>query len=64
MPLPDMLQKYGLTLAGVLLGALAGYLYYRFVGCSSGTCPITSNPVSSILYGAVSGGVLFNTLTT
>ena len=59
-----MLQKYGLTLAGLLLGALAGYLYYRLVGCSSGTCPITSNPVSSMLYGAVSGGVLFHTLTT
>ena len=36
-----------------LLGAGAGYLYYKFIGCAAGTCPITSNPWSSTLYGAV-----------
>jgi len=38
-----------------LLGAVGGYLYYRFVGCASGACPITSNPVISTLYGGVLG---------
>lgn len=37
------------------IGAGAGYLYYRFVGCPSGACPITSNPVISTIYGAVMG---------
>lgn len=55
-----MIEKYGLTILGVILGALAGYLYYHFVGCASGTCAITSNPFISTLYGAVLGGVLFN----
>jgi len=40
---------------GIVLGGVIGFLYYRFVGCSSGTCPITSNPFSSIIYGAVIG---------
>jgi hypothetical protein len=40
------------VLLGVLLGAAAGYAYYRFVGCSSGACPITSNPWISTAYGA------------
>jgi hypothetical protein len=46
------------TIMGVALGALAGYLYWKFVGCSSGTCAITSRPLNSTLYGAVMGGLL------
>ncbi len=45
---------------GIALGAMGGYLYYYFVGCASGTCAITSQPVNSTLYGAVMGGLLFN----
>ena len=36
-------------------GAVVGFLYYRFVGCQTGTCPITSNPIISTLYGALIG---------
>jgi hypothetical protein len=42
---------------GVALGAAAGFAYYRFVGCASGTCPITSNPWISTGYGAMMGGL-------
>lgn len=42
----------------VLGGALIGYLYYRFVGCRSGVCPITSNPYISAGYGALMGLML------
>lgn len=55
-----MLKKYLLTIIGILIGALVGYAYYHFVGCTSGTCAITSNPLNSTLYGAVMGGLLFN----
>jgi hypothetical protein len=53
-------MKYWLTILGVLLGAIAGYLYYHFVGCASGTCAITSRPVNSTLYGALMGGLMFS----
>lgn len=36
-------------------GGALGYAYYRFIGCASGTCPITSNPYISTIYGAVMG---------
>jgi len=55
-----MLKKYLLTIIGILIGALGGYAYYHFVGCTSGTCTITSKPLNSTLYGAVMGGLLFN----
>jgi len=41
-----------------LLGALGGYAYYYYVGCASGTCPISSNPYISTLYGAGMGLIL------
>lgn len=45
---------------GVALGAIAGYLYYSYIGCSSGTCAITSKPLNSTLYGSLVGGLVFN----
>lgn len=43
---------------GLIIGAALGYIYYRFVGCSSGACPLTGNPVISTIYGAVIGVLL------
>ena len=50
------------TMVGVLVGAaiggVLGFLYYRFVGCSTGSCPLTSNPYASTLYGIVLGALI------
>lgn len=50
--------KHRLAIAGIVAGAIGGYLYYYFVGCASGTCAITSRPLNSTLYGAMMGGLL------
>ncbi len=44
---------------GVILGSGAGYAYYYFIGCNSGTCAITSNPINSIAYGSLMGLIIF-----
>lgn len=44
--------------AGIFIGGVAGYIYYIKVGCFSGTCPITSNPYMTILWGSVIGYLL------
>ena len=49
-----------ITGIGVVVGAIAGYLYYYYVGCASRTCSITSKPLNSSLYGALMGGLIFN----
>jgi hypothetical protein len=43
---------------GVVVGGLMGYAVYRFVGCSSGACPITSNPWVSTIVGMLFGGLI------
>lgn len=57
----NFILKHKLPIMGVLIGAMGGYLYYYFVGCNSGSCAITSNPVNSTLYGGLMGGLFLNT---
>ena len=54
------IKKNLLTIIGIPLGAIAGFLYWKFVGCNTGTCAITSNPINSTLYGSVIGGLEFS----
>jgi hypothetical protein len=44
-------------LLGIVIGGALGYAYYRFIGCSTGACPLTSHPVRSTIYGAVMGAL-------
>jgi hypothetical protein len=39
----------------VATGVLAGFLYYYFIGCNSGSCPITGNPYMSMIWGGLLG---------
>jgi len=48
-----------LYIIGASIGAFAGYTYYSQIGCSSGICMITSNPMNSTLYFALMGAILF-----
>ena len=59
-----LIKKNAIMLIGVVIGLIAGYLYYKFIGCSSGTCLITSKPLNSTLYGGLMGGLLFSLFTT
>jgi len=51
------------SIIGLVLGAIGGFIYYLKVGCSTGSCAITSNPYLSVLWGAAMGyllGDMFN----
>ena len=43
---------------GIVLGAVAGYIYYYKVGCKTGVCPLKSNPYTMVLYGVLLGYLL------
>lgn len=46
------------AIIGIVLGGLAGFGLYRYVGCADGTCLITSSPWGSIVYCMILGFVL------
>ena len=54
------LRKHGPALVGIVLVSIGGFLYWKYVGCTSGNCPITSNPTNSTIYGAAMGGLLLS----
>ncbi|HEY8401730.1 MAG TPA: DUF6132 family protein [Cytophagaceae bacterium] len=45
-------------IVGICLGGMAGFLYWKYVGCLSSACPIKSVWYNSVVYGAVMGGLL------
>jgi hypothetical protein len=49
--LDNKIYRIGL---GTLGGGILGFLYWKFIGCNTGSCPLTSNPYQSIiLFGAM-----------
>ncbi len=44
--------------AFTLVGVLAGYAYFHFIGCRTGSCAITSNPYMSMAWGGILGYLL------
>jgi hypothetical protein len=43
---------------GGLLGGGIGLAGYKFVGCSTGACPLMRHPVISTIYGAALGALI------
>jgi rhodanese-related sulfurtransferase len=56
----SLIKKYWMYIAGGIVGAIGGYLYWYYVGCSGGTCPITASPTMSVIWGTLSGALLFS----
>lgn len=62
--LNEIEMKYMKWMIGIVLGAIAGFSYWYFIGCNTGTCAITSSPINSTLYGSLMGLLLVNTFSS
>lgn len=51
-------RSHARTAAGAVLCAGAAAAYAHFVGCKTGTCPLTSSVWTASLYGAFVGALL------
>ena len=54
------LIKNKLPVAGLVIGGTVGFVYWKLVGCNSGTCAITSSPRNSTIYFGIMGALLFS----
>ena len=45
-------------IAGAVIGGVLGFIYYRYVGCATGNCPIASNPWLMISFGMMLGAII------
>ncbi len=54
-----LFKQYRMHIAGAVLGALGGYLYWHYIGCLSGTCPLKSTPTISVIMGLTIGLYIF-----
>ena len=59
----DFLRKYYLPVILTIAGAASGFIYWKFVGCVSGSCPIKSRWYLMTLYGAVIGYLVGSLIT-
>jgi len=50
-----IVTRYGIVIILSVAGIIGGFLYWRFVGCRTGSCPITSNWQLSIFMGGIIG---------
>lgn len=48
-------RKYLPEIIGTLLGAAGGFIYWKYVGCLTGTCAIKSNWYLMVPWAAVLG---------
>lgn len=55
MVMTEFIKKHLLVIVFSVAGALGGFLYWKFVGCQSGTCPIKSVWYLSTLWGLAFG---------
>jgi len=53
-------EKHKWSLLFIIPGLIAGYLYWRYIGCNTGTCPITSVWYNSSIYGGILGYIAGN----
>jgi hypothetical protein len=45
-------------IVGVVIGGALGFANYKFIGCKTGTCPLSANPWISTFYGMLGSGML------
>lgn len=44
-------------LVGAMTGAVVGMLYWTYIGCNNGTCPLTNTPTKTVAFFTIMGAL-------
>jgi len=58
----EKFKKYYLTIIISIAGIIGGYFYWKYVGCKTGSCPITSNWYTTVITGGLLGYLVGDTI--
>lgn len=59
----NFIAKYKIEIIASIIGSIAGFAYWFYIGCSTGTCPITSHWYTTVIYGAIMGFLIGQMIT-
>jgi hypothetical protein len=63
----ELLRKHKFIILITAAGAAGGFLYWKFVGCQTGSCPIKSvwylSTLWGLAFGYLSGSLIMDLLT-
>ncbi len=60
----NWIKKRVFSVVFLAIGGVSGFLYWEYVGCSTGTCPITSHWYTTTLYGMLLGWLIGDLIDT
>jgi hypothetical protein len=52
------IKKRRISVIFLLMGGLSGFLYWKFIGCTTGTCPLKSHWYTMTIYGLLMGWLI------
>ncbi|MEA3503855.1 MAG: hypothetical protein U9R32_01495 [Bacteroidota bacterium] len=58
----NFLAEHIYSVAFIILGIIGGFFYWKYVGCTSGSCAIKSNWYTMIFFGGLIGYLIGDTI--
>jgi hypothetical protein len=62
----EFIKKNIFVIVFTVIGAISGFLYWKYIGCLSGTCPIKSvwylSTLWGLAFGYLSGSIIKDTI--
>lgn len=59
----NFIRNNWISISFTILGAITGYLYWYYIGCTSGTCPLKTIWYNNVIIGGIMGYLVGSSIT-